>query len=60
MRFTKPIADIPTHAIFPATLLFLEMPYDEVDVNVHPRKSKYGFGARNLFTISREMPSGRH
>src|SRR5229473_991419 len=26
--------------VFPATLLFLEMPYDEVDVNVHPQKSK--------------------
>jgi len=31
-------------AVFPATLLFLEMPYDEVDVNVHPAKSKCASG----------------
>jgi DNA mismatch repair protein MutL len=35
--------NIHPHAVFPATLLFVEMPYDQVDVNVHPAKIEVRF-----------------
>src|SRR5262249_60384348 len=35
--------NIHPQAISPATLLFVEMPYNEVDVNVHPKKIEVRF-----------------
>ena len=40
---------LPRHS-FPVALLFLEMPYEEVDVTCTPLKSRCGFGINRSST----------
>jgi len=38
---------IPASA-YPVLILFLELPYDEVDVNAHPAKTEIRFREQNI------------
>jgi len=49
---TEAYRNILPPTVFPVVLLFIEMPYVEVDVNVHPSKTECASGSSRRCTIS--------